>query len=443
VSLLGSGQFDYDEGVYWQSLRALASGHRIFSSVFSSQPPAFLLLLQPPWSALGGTIGAARLVMLGWGILAVASGAVIGWRLLGRGGALFLAGLLAADPLMIRQSVVLQAEGPAIALSLLGLALTSVAVTDGRPQVFKVAAAAAGAALVLGILTKLSGVAALPAVATLVFLHPQALRRSSWIAAGAVAAGAALLIPLQQAWQPMWDQAVTLHIASRSLDLGQLTDSGVTGAALRESPLLALAAAGAVIGLRRYRVPVLVGMSWMAGAVAAILLTHPLWPRHLVALVPGAAMLGATALITMADRLRGRLRGESMLAAATAVYLVAMTALGLATLQPGPAPASTVAALQRDTAPGAPVLTDEQFIAAAAGRAVPPEFVDTSFVRVEAGRLTTNDLASVAEREHICAVLLGSGRLEQVPGFQLWLASNFDQAIELPGGSRLYVRTAC
>src|SRR5205085_235390 len=45
LPLLAGGQTDYDEGVYWQSLRALAAGHPLFSSVYSSQPPAFLMLL--------------------------------------------------------------------------------------------------------------------------------------------------------------------------------------------------------------------------------------------------------------------------------------------------------------------------------------------------------------------------------------------------------------
>jgi hypothetical protein len=37
--LLAGGQIDYDEGVYWQSLRSLAAGHQLFASVYSSQPP--------------------------------------------------------------------------------------------------------------------------------------------------------------------------------------------------------------------------------------------------------------------------------------------------------------------------------------------------------------------------------------------------------------------
>jgi hypothetical protein len=38
---------DFDEGVYWQSLRALARAEPLFSSVFASQPPGFFDLLLP------------------------------------------------------------------------------------------------------------------------------------------------------------------------------------------------------------------------------------------------------------------------------------------------------------------------------------------------------------------------------------------------------------
>ena len=51
---------DYDEGVYWQSLRAMASGHPLFTSVFSSQPPFFLLSVYPFYMLFGQSIAAAR-----------------------------------------------------------------------------------------------------------------------------------------------------------------------------------------------------------------------------------------------------------------------------------------------------------------------------------------------------------------------------------------------
>src|SRR5713226_368378 len=33
----------YDEGVYWQSLRAMSAGHLLYQQIFYSQPPFFLL----------------------------------------------------------------------------------------------------------------------------------------------------------------------------------------------------------------------------------------------------------------------------------------------------------------------------------------------------------------------------------------------------------------
>src|SRR5947209_7394539 len=40
----------YDEGVYWQSLRAMASGHSLYQQIFYSQPPFFLLSIYPIYS---------------------------------------------------------------------------------------------------------------------------------------------------------------------------------------------------------------------------------------------------------------------------------------------------------------------------------------------------------------------------------------------------------
>jgi 4-amino-4-deoxy-L-arabinose transferase-like glycosyltransferase len=441
VPLLGAGQFDYDEGVYWASLRALAAGHPIYTSVFSSQPPAFLLTVEPIWAVLGGSITAARLVMLGCGVVSVLSGAVIGARLLGARGAIVMAALLAADPLMLRQSVVLQAEGPAIAFGLLGMALASMSMTTERQRVADLWAFGSGLALAIGVLTKLLDVAVAPALVVLICMHPDPIRRALMVATGAMVASALLLVPLGGAWGAMWNQVVGLHLASRSLPLGQLTDPGFTAAALRESPLLALAATGVLMGRGSHIGPVVVGLAWVAGGVAAMLLTHPLWPRHLVSLVPGAALLGTAGLMSVSVRLR-----HGMAAPATALgvaCLLGLAALGLTTMRSGGSIEPLVTELDRVAPPSTVVLTDDQFTAAAAGRNVPPEFVDTSFVRIESGGLTTGAIASVLDREGVCAVVLATGRLQKVPGFTQWLKTNYGEVIDLGSGRVIYIRSGC
>src|SRR5690348_107039 len=105
--LLAGGQIDYDEGVYWQSLRAIAAGHALFASVYSSQPPAFLLLLLPGHLASGGALLADRITVLALSLAGIAAAGRTAGLLAGRWAGLLAAALLAADPLFLRQSVTL------------------------------------------------------------------------------------------------------------------------------------------------------------------------------------------------------------------------------------------------------------------------------------------------------------------------------------------------
>src|SRR5437660_431170 len=113
--LLGGGQIDYDEGVYWQWLRALAAGKALFTSVYSSQPPAFLVLLLPGHLVSGGGIVADRLTVLVLALAGIAAAGRTAGLLAGRWAGLLAAAVLAADPLFFRQSVTLQADGPSVA----------------------------------------------------------------------------------------------------------------------------------------------------------------------------------------------------------------------------------------------------------------------------------------------------------------------------------------
>src|ERR1700694_1137504 len=52
LAILHQLSFDYDEGVYWQSLESMRQAHHLFSEVFSSQPPLFLGGLSPMYNLL-------------------------------------------------------------------------------------------------------------------------------------------------------------------------------------------------------------------------------------------------------------------------------------------------------------------------------------------------------------------------------------------------------
>src|SRR5437762_1801790 len=62
---------EYDEGVYLLSARALAAGNALFSSVFSSQPPAFLETLAWTMRLAGDHLETARLLILAFTVIAL------------------------------------------------------------------------------------------------------------------------------------------------------------------------------------------------------------------------------------------------------------------------------------------------------------------------------------------------------------------------------------
>jgi hypothetical protein len=429
--LLGGGQIDYDEGVYWQSLRALAEGHPLFSSVYSSQPPGFLLLLLPAHLALGGGIAASRLVVLLVSLAGVAAAGRVGWALGGARAGLLAAGLLAADPLYFRASVTLQADGPSVALALVGLAAAAEA--RARPAVGPAAllAAAAGAVLAIAVLVKLLAVAALPAALVLLVARPARARIVGAALTGGALAAAALLLPFAGAWPALWDQAVRLHLGARSLPVGGLDE----GTLLRGLPVAALAAAGCAAAIRTRPLLAATGATWAAAAAALLAVQHPLWPHHAVVLVAPLALLGGGLATVVTAR--------AVAAAAAVALVVASAASGLyaRSLQaPAPVEAPVVAALDGRTAPGDLVVTDDQFGAALADRSTPPDLVDTSFVRIASGDLTAERVESIAGRPRVRAVLLGTGRLSALPGLREWLAQRFPQAVALGGGRTLYTR---
>nr|MDQ2888317.1 glycosyltransferase family 39 protein [Chloroflexota bacterium] len=113
----------YDEGVYWQSLRALSAGHGLYQQTFYSQPPFFLLSVYPLYILFGQSLWAARLGIALVSLTGLAGAFLLGKALGGRVGALAALLLLIVDPLYLAQSQTLQAEAPSAALSFLAVGL--------------------------------------------------------------------------------------------------------------------------------------------------------------------------------------------------------------------------------------------------------------------------------------------------------------------------------
>jgi 4-amino-4-deoxy-L-arabinose transferase-like glycosyltransferase len=445
LPVLGIGEIDWDEGVYWLSMQSMRSGHALFSSVYSSQPPAFLLFAEPPWALLGGGIVAARAVMLAWAAVAVVAGSVIGWRLGGRVAAVAVAATLAVDPLMVHQSVVLQADGPSTSLGVVAVALGAVAISVRSRRWSTAAAALAGAALAVGFLTKLLDVAVVPPLLAVLAVRGEWRRLVTAAIAGGLAAGAAILLPLHDAWSAMWSQAVGLHLDTQSATSG----ISVTGALSLRWHLAALAAVGAVVGWRRHPRLVVIGVVWFIGAVAAMAVTHPLWPHHAVATSPAYALLCAAGVSSGLEWLR-RLAPRDVPAATAALAAGLCVAAGLFLwsglrgLQGASDFGGLASALRAHTSPSAQLVGDDQYAQALADRASPPQYVDTSNTRMYAERGALQGLEAATDGARpVCAVLFSSGRLAHLPGFLAWVSARYPVRVSLGASRYLYIAPGC
>jgi 4-amino-4-deoxy-L-arabinose transferase-like glycosyltransferase len=450
---------DYDEGVYWQSLRAMADGHLLFSSVFSSQPPLFLLSIYPFYLLFGKSIIAARLALVVFSVAGVIgtyiAGRALGHRTIGAVACL----LLALDPIYETAAHVLQAELPSIVLQIWAVACAALSMhANERRRAWL--ALSSGILLGCASLIKLFAIAALVPVVMFLCapffqrLHDNRSHRQTardliqaallktmpllgLLAAGLLGATIAMLLPFIGRLDDVYDQVVRMHLVAGQFDrrpmhaeLWQLAEQ------LGSSPLVYVAAlASLVIAWRPMWVSVPL-ILWALAAFVVLLHVRPLFDHHIVLLSPALALIsGCGAAVALqefqspgAKRL-GLAATLALLAVASGTgLLVNLRQSEMARRPPSASELDMVKALQTATAPGDVVLSDNQYVAALANRDVPPQMVDTSFVRIKSGYLTTAQLKDLITYNRIPAILFATGRLDELTGFRAWVAQRYSLA---------------
>ncbi|HEU0026723.1 MAG TPA: glycosyltransferase family 39 protein [Ktedonobacterales bacterium] len=460
---------NYDEGVYWQSLRAMASGHPLFTSVFSSQPPLFLLSVYPFYMAFGQTIAAARVGIALFAVMGVVAMYWLASQVGGRWAGLIAAALLAVDLHYLHQAQTLQAEGPAVAVAILAVAL-AVAASRRAGRWRMALAALAGAALALGILIKLLDAVALVPIA--LYLSAPFLRAfdggvgrvrrptATKLRAGAQAAGRDLglvvvggamgtilvLAPFAGSLSLVWDQAVAFHLAAIHTQPWPAEDNlrmVLTGFTLMGIP----AALAVVIAWRRRDWRMAPPLLWLLATGAVLVRQVPLFDHHIAFIAPCLAlMIGLTPAMLGPEihQVTGRWLVLAAAALTAAVFITGL-AYGLlatraAARPPNSATQAQIDAIRSATTPGEVVVSDDQYIAAAAGRSAPPQLVDTSFVRASSGYLTARQIEAILTRDNVRVIVMDSGRLAKVPGFGAWLHAHYRMVADVGDGAALYIR---
>lgn len=466
--LNGAGH-DYDEGVYWQSLRAMASGHALYTSVFSSQPPFFLLSVYPFYLLFGQSLAAARFGIAVFAIVGVIAMYWLGRELGGNWVGLAAAALLTIDPLYLHQARTLQAEGPAVALEILCVALAVAAMRrTGRTRMLL--ALASGFALALGTLIKLLDVVALvpivlylaaPAVAVCLDnagavrrpgaadLRPairETLAPLGWLIAGGIIGCVIILAPFAGSFGPMWDQVARFHLVAARVDAASAPHNArIIAGGMKLLGIPALLALGLALWRRAWRLAA--PLVWLVASALILVRQQPLFDHHIVMVIPCLALLAALGLSlapwpTSERPQRAVARGFS---AALVICFLIGAALGArsgrAWATPPDAKTQAMAdAIAAFTTPDQPVVSDDQYLAALANRSTPPELVDTSFVRIQSHYLTAAQLEAILSRPDTRFVVLASGRLQTTPGFMPWLNANYRKLVDLGDGHAIYER---
>src|SRR5581483_11036969 len=251
------------------------------------------------------------------------------------------------------------------------------------------------------------------------------------LAAVAAAGAVSLVVALPWGLGNVWDQAFRYHLeaAGPRTPVRNLRKV-VSTLGDRDLPLLVAVGLAAVATAARPGGRSTVGRSpgprlvaaWLGATVAVLALEHPLWRSHASHLVPALALLVAG----VADRFRrGGRRGAGRWPAGAAALAAARADL-------------------RALPAGAEVISDDPGVVWRAGRRTPDDLVDTSMLRIAAGRITPASLARAAAGGRVCALLVWShrfGDLGALPG--LLRSGGYDPGPAYGGPRVLWRRAAC
>lgn len=468
----------YDEGVYWQSLRALLAGSSLYHTIFYSQPPAFLLSIFPAFAAFGGTLWSARFSIALVSLLGVPGALLLGKTLAGRLGMLVALLLLVVNPVFLAESQIIQAEAPSVAFTF--LAMGFVLLWWQNPDGWRGAlwAALTSITLVVSILCKLLCVSTL--VPVVLFMGAriwQIVRKQPGMSCrsllplltGIVVAlltVLAFVLPFAGSFPALWNSVVTFHEVAARVQPGTLRGNLHQMEPTLFSLLTLTAAYGSLVALLRRDWRVLPLLAWLLATVALLLLQHPLFNHHLIALEPPLIALAVLGVIRSAEykaalsRLtiltREDLPKFAPLIPVLALLLILLTSAlnvwqdvhNYSAVNTTSASASVqqdqrvASDLRQAIAPDQWVITDGQFIAGLAGRSTPPSLVDTSTVRITSGYVTLAQLEEVAANPRVHAILFYTGRfsLPGVSGFHAWVAQHFHLLATCRSGQELWVR---
>lgn len=436
-----------DEGLYVQRAALANAGYPLYTETFFNKPPLLIWILQIAFQVAGQTLSVARLASLCLSLLGfVALGAVAG-QMWGRWAGLASAAvLLGLREVPVRAHVV-TSDLPAMAFALLALGTALAFRRSGKRIWMMIAGASFTSSLLIHPLLIYTAVP-LAVALFLPGLDPSDDDRARSVGWGDLAAflipavglGLIVLATVNRRAFFKWVIQYNFGTVDEVVRYSRHPDSVRMIEYLRQRwTLLWLAAVGIVTLLTRpiRRSGVVVAASWFFATVGLFLLWSPVWSHYMLFLALPLAWVAGGGLAARGEWVIGGCKGEhgiwwhlvlTVLAFVGVIVFVGERYDGSTSqLVEGPEWSPDQLAvrtfLENDVSPNAFVAADDPLLTFAAGRLVPPPMTGASHKRIRSGNLTAEDMIGIVLRYRADVVLFATGRLEQLPTFEQWVAS--------------------
>jgi hypothetical protein len=434
----------FPEGIRAAQLQLMAAGYRPCVEIFCNQGPLLFYALYPTFVLFGGTLEAVRSGVVIFSLAGIAATYWVGYLLGGRLAATVAAVLVALSPTYLKFSRLGLAEVPAEAPAIAAVGAAILFQRTGRDRWL------IGAALLVAFSLLLKPVTLAVCVPVGLCVLLRAERRWRNVAVLTAVTALAIAIPtVLIGFSEIVEQIVAFRLRSREAEgRGPLWNWGriVEEVSADRSGLFAFAIAGGIVALARLRSAAIPLVAWLPASLLLLLIHTPLHGKHIVTLIPPAALLAGVGL-GLAVHALGHVKlpsapGKSLLwprlgvlaiAVGLAAYLISVPSLlardAKLMFDPDPLesdPASywypeVAATLHAITGEREMIVTDHPYLTFRADRLVPPPLVESSVTRVLAGSLTADDAIAAAMQYNARAFLLWADKLTTMRELKTWV----------------------
>src|SRR5215218_4004275 len=286
---LGLYTISFPEGIRAAQLQLMAAGYRPCVEIFCNQGPLLFYAIYPTYALFGGTLEAVRSGVVLFSLVGIAATYWVGFLLGGRTGAILSAIIVVLSPTYLKFSRLALAEVPAEAPAILAVGAAIIFYRTGRDRWLILAALLVAFSLLLKPVT----LAVCVPVGLAVLLRSE--RRWRNVAILMVVTAAAIVLPtIVIGFSEILEQVVAFRLRSRVAE-GRGLDWNwgriIEELSADRPGLFAFASAGGIVILARLRLAAVPLIAWLPASLLLLLVHTPLHGKHIVTLIPPAALL--------------------------------------------------------------------------------------------------------------------------------------------------------